>query len=405
MMRGTLLALIFLTAPSATGQEPNPTPRQEYDALIKEYAAASDVWSKKYDEAPGKADPVKRHYEWPAWSFAPRFLKLAEDHPRDSAALDALLWVVALDRAVGENDKALLPFYERALETLAKHHLQDKRVHDLCLTNVAADLSVPAERFLRTAMEAGPTREARGYACLGLARLLAAKRAVAQDPWFDRAAKTPFDSYNKSRLDPSFFEYIHTADSQALYDEAGRLFERTIVEFADIKSPQRGRPLAEIAQSDLHELRHLSLGQIAPEIQGTDADGNAFKLSDYRGKVVVLTFSGNWCGPCRGMYPDERELVKNLKDKPFALLSVNTDADRATLQKSIKDGEITWRCWWDGGKKGSICVAWNVNSFPTVYVLDGTGAIRFKDLRGPSLIDAVHKLLKKQEAPSGDHKS
>jgi thiol-disulfide isomerase/thioredoxin len=404
-MRGAILALILLIPHLATGQESNPTPRQKYDALIKEYAAASEVWSKKYDGAPGEADPVKRHYEWPAWSFAPRFLRLAEDHPDDSAALDGLLWVVALDRNVGENDKVLLPLYERALDTLAKHHPQDKRVQDLCLTNVAADLSVPAERFLRTAMEAGPTREARGYACLGLARLLATKRGVAQDPWFDRAAKTAFDSYSISRLDPDFFQYIHGADLPALYEEAGRLFERTIVEFADIKSPQRRRPLAEIARSDLHELRRLSLGQVAPEIQGTDADGHVFKLSDYRGKVVVLTFSGNWCGPCRGMYPDERELVKNLKDKPFALLSVNTDADRATLQKSIKDGEITWRCWWDGGKDGPICTNWNVTSFPTVYVLDGSGTIRLKDLRGPSLIEAVNNLLKKQEQAPGNPRS
>jgi peroxiredoxin len=404
-MRGAILALSLLIPSLSYGQEPNPTPRQKLDALLKEYASASEVWSKKFDGAPEAADPVKRHYEWPAWSFAPRFLKLAEDHPEDSAALDALLWVVALDRAVSENDTALLPLYERALNRLAKHHLQDKRVQELCLTNVAADLSVPAERFLRTVMEAGPTPEARGYACLALARLLATKRAVAQDPWFDRTAKTPFDSYSISRLDPNFIQYIHGADLQALYDEAGRLFERTIVEFADIKSPRRGRPLAEIARSDLHDLRHLSLGQLAPDIQGTDADGKAFKLSDYRGKIVVLTFSGNWCGPCRGMYPDERDLVKSLKDKPFALLSVNTDADRATLQKSIKDGEITWRCWWESGRKGPICSDWNVTSFPTVYVLDGTGTIRSKDVRGPSLIEAVNKLLKKQESSNGNPRS
>jgi hypothetical protein len=152
----------LLLSSLAIGQEPKSTPRQKYDALLKEYASASEVWSKKFDGAPGEADPVKRHYEWPAWSFAPRFLRLAEDYPEDSAALDALLWVVALDQNVGENDKALLPLYERALAALAKHHLQDKRVQEFWLINVAHDLSVPAERFLRTVMQAGPTREARG---------------------------------------------------------------------------------------------------------------------------------------------------------------------------------------------------------------------------------------------------
>jgi thiol-disulfide isomerase/thioredoxin len=398
-MRSVILLGLIVLAPSLTaGQVPDRTPRQRYEALLKEYASARDIWSKTYDDGFGRGDAVKRHQDWPGWSFAPRFLKLALDHPEDPAAVDALLWVVGLDQNVGENQQALLPLYGRAVDILAQGHLQDKRVQELCLENVAHDLSVPAERFLRAVLALGPTREARGYACLGLAQYLATKRTVAQDPWFDRPAKTPFDSYSVSRLDPSFFEYIHGADPQALYDEAGRLFERTILEFADIKSPPRGRPLAEIARSGLHELRDLSLGRGAPEIEGRDVEGDAFKLSDYRGKVVVLTFSGNWCGPCRAMYPDERELVKRLKNSPFALLSVNTDADRATLQKSIKDAEITWRCWWEGGLEGPICKNWNITSFPTVYVLDGTGAIRFKNVRGSSLDDAVKFLLKELEA-------
>jgi peroxiredoxin len=341
---------------------------------------------------------VKRYQDWPGWSFAQRFFELADETPADPERVDAWLWVVGLDRAVNENDKSFLPLYSRALEVLAQDHLDDKRVPKLCLENVTHDLSVPAERFLRKVLSQGPTREAKAFACLGLAQYLATKRTVAQDPWFERPAKTPFDSFSISRLDPSFLQYIHAAETQALYDEAERLFERTIAEFADVKSPRRGTPLAEIARSGLHELRDLSIGRVAPEIEGKDADGLAFKLSDYRGKVVVLTFSGNWCGPCRGMYPDERELVKQLKDKPFALLSVSTDADLATLQQSIKDAEITWRCWWDGGREGPICKEWNITSFPTVYVLDGSGTIRFKDVRGPSLDEAVNRLLKELEA-------
>jgi thiol-disulfide isomerase/thioredoxin len=397
MCTAILWGLTVMLSVLASGQEPNRTPGQQLEALLKEYASASEIWSKKYDDGPVPGDAVKRHQVWPGWLFAPRFFRLADDHPDDPAAVDALLWVVGLDQNVCENDQALLPLYGRALHILSQRHLQDKRVQKLCIENVVHDLSVPAEDFLRIVLEQGPTREARGYACLGLAQYLATKRTVAQDPWFDRLAKTPFDSYSVSRLDPKFLQYIHAANPQALYDEAGRLFERTIAEFADLKSP-RHRSLLEIARSGLEELRNLSVGQVALEIEGTDADDNALKLSDYRGKVVVLTFSGNWCGPCRGMYPEERELVKRENGKSFVLLSVNTDADRATLQKSIKDGEITWRCWWESGLEGPICEKWNIKSFPTVYVLDGTGTIRFKNLRGPGLDEAVKNLVKDLEA-------
>ena len=115
--------------------------------------------------------------------------------------------------------------------------------------------------------------------------------------------------------------------------------------------------------------------------------------SEYRGKVVVLTFSGSWCGPCVGMYPHERELVTRLKGKPFALLSVSTDETVDTLKKAIRDATITWRCWYDGGVDGPITRRWGIESFPSIFVLDKAGTIRFKDVRGPDLDRAVDSLL------------
>jgi len=148
----------------------------------------------------------------------------------------------------------------------------------------------------------------------------------------------------------------------------------------------------------LRRIREFGVGQLATEIEGSDINGKHFKLSDYRGRVVVLTFSGNWCGPCRAMYPQERTMVDRLKDKSFVLLSVNTDQEKETLRKSISAGEIKWRCWCDGGTTGPITTKWLVDSFPAVYVLDHKGVIRFKGLRRKQLDDAVDKLLEEVTA-------
>ena len=66
------------------------------------------------------------------------------------------------------------------------------------------------------------------------------------------------------------------------------LFERAAKEYADVKF--RAGTVGETAKSELYEIRHLSIGMVAPDIEGVDQDGEQFKLSDYRGKVVLLYF-------------------------------------------------------------------------------------------------------------------
>src|SRR5262249_21011756 len=84
-------------------------------------------------------------------------------------------------------------------------------------------------------------------------------------------------------------------------------------------------------------VREQLVGKVAPEIVGKDYDGVEFKLSEYRGKVTVLYFTGQWCGPCRGEYPYERLLLEVHKDDPFAIVSVNSDAKLETAKQAKID--------------------------------------------------------------------
>ncbi len=138
--------------------------------------------------------------------------------------------------------------------------------------------------------------------------------------------------------------------------------------------------------------RDKGVGKSAPDIVGEDLDGNPLRLSDYRGKVVVLTFWGSWCPPCRAMIPHERELVERLQGKPFALLGVNSDEGLWTIRNFAAREGITWRNWYDG-PDGPIARAWGVVAWPTVYVLDARGVIRYTNVRGAALDRAVDKLL------------
>ena len=98
------------------------------------------------------------------------------------------------------------------------------------------------------------------------------------------------------------------------------------------------------------------------------------------------------------MYPHERSLVKRLADKPFALIGVNSDKDLEKLQPVLEKEQITWRSFWNGGgTRGPISNAWNVKGWPTIYVLDGEGRIRFKNVRGEAMDKAVDELLAELE--------
>lgn len=100
------------------------------------------------------------------------------------------------------------------------------------------------------------------------------------------------------------------------------------------------------------------------------------------------------------MYPHERSLVQRLVGKPFVLLGINSDTDVDELKKVMEDEQITWRSWWNGpkGTDGPLSKKWNVHGWPTIYVLDAEGVIRFKDVREKAMDEAVDQLLKKLEA-------
>lgn len=95
------------------------------------------------------------------------------------------------------------------------------------------------------------------------------------------------------------------------------------------------------------------------------------------------------------MYPHERSLVKQLAGQPFALIGVNSDRDREKIREIVKEKNITWRSFWNGpeGTQGPISKEWNVSGWPTIYVMDAEGVIRFRNVRGDAMDRALETLF------------
>jgi thiol-disulfide isomerase/thioredoxin len=143
----------------------------------------------------------------------------------------------------------------------------------------------------------------------------------------------------------------------------------------------------------------VQVGDLAPELEGLDVNGKPVKLSDYRGKVVVVDFWATWCGPCRELVPFEKRIVQSHAGKPFVFLGVSADKTPSDLKRFLEDQEIHWANIYDGPEH-PLTDAWGVFQFPTLFLIDANGVIRGKDFVNDRQLErSIDKVLSEMKTP------
>ena len=250
-----LFAATVLTA-TAMADEQAKSPAEKYEALVEEF-----------EEVGG------------ARQFTEQFFQLAADHPKDPVAVDALLWIVT--------NLKTRPDAKRALELLAKRHLDSEKLGPGC-RQISRTPTVAAEQLLRACMERSPHRSVQAEACYYLAQLLEQQAEVV-----DQLKKQPelaeriLEYYGQE-----YGEYLAALDTDTLNTQIEQTWKQLKESFADVML--RDSTMGVFADLALFRMQHLSVGRIAPDIEGEDTDGKRFKLSEYRGKVVMVSFWGHW---------------------------------------------------------------------------------------------------------------
>src|SRR5262249_858030 len=137
------------------------------------------------------------------------------------------------------------------------------------------------------------------------------------------------------------------------------ILEDVIAKYGDLE--HYPGTFGEAAEGQLFELKYLSVGSVAPEIVGEGLAGKPLKLSDFRGKIVLLEFWGTWCGPCMAEVPKYQQVLARLEGKPFAIVGVDKDKDREAVKKIMAEKGMNWACFFDG-ETTPITNQWNVHS-------------------------------------------
>ena len=160
-------------------------------------------------------------------------------------------------------------------------------------------------------------------------------------------------------------------------------------------SAQAALPLPEMS----HSFTSLKPAKSASDFTLPDLDGKPVKLSDYRGKVVLVNFWATWCPPCRREMPSMERLSLRLKDQPFVILAVNQqeEADQVFAFTGQLDPAPTFPILFD--RNSTVSHAWNVLGLPASFIVDKQGRVVYRAMGGrefdhPEIEQTIRALLK-----------
>jgi len=172
--------------------------------------------------------------------------------------------------------------------------------------------------------------------------------------------------------------------------------EQALLAYAEqIKGKFKNNTAVEQFLKRMEAIKPVSIGQMSPSFEMASSDGKVVKLSDFKGKYVLLDFWASWCGPCRTENPNIVRTYATFKNKNFTVLGISLDDDKDSWLKAIKEDQLSWthvselKRW-----ESPIANLYKIEGIPASFLLNPEGKIIAKNLRGEALTKFLRKTLK-----------
>lgn len=212
-----------------------------------------------------------------------------------------------------------------------------------------------------------------------------------------------YDHGNENYMEHLRFLVKHYADRTAVmaairglnFEEDSVLIKQAL---NTLKQANRGAiTLAEAYMKEKSEAlarkKQMEPGSVLPVFECFSEQGMPIRISDFKGKAVVLDFWASWCGPCRQEIPNLKAIYEEFKDKDVVFLSVSIDGKKADWTKALQDEQMPWTQAWvkDSGK--AVMNTMQFSGIPFILVVDKEGRIYRKNVRGKQIRDTLEELL------------
>jgi peroxiredoxin len=333
------IVLLLLSTVTILAQAPASPLATEIRAIIDEYENSVRANTQKLIAAATEEEKNKFRASIPsAGPYATKMMKLVQTNLDQPDVVKGVNWLVTGAAGFPEGQEALkmlgTTFSDRAGIAEAVKQLE---YHGL-----------PAEPVLKAVIEKNTHRDEKAAALYALGAIHFKN--------FDASADRVSAAASKSK--------------------ALECFQQLYADYEDVTI--QGFKLSDTVAKMFFEMTSLQVGCEAPEIEGKDADGVAFKLSDYRGKYVIVIFWGGWCHACHGTLPLMNQAAEQLKDKNAVVIGVNTDIE-TEAKKALADYRVGFRNVLDNTSSGPNTTLYNLRNFPTLYLIDPKGVIAIKN--------------------------